>query len=203
MSYPCQVQESCLNRFIPAAWRRWLYYSHSLTRRLEDRTQQSITIELLQQSQGRLLTDEIALLSSSQNRTKPNFKHRPTRIGANKRTGAEGHIREVCLTADDTPLVVARTVWPKNASAQYLLEQLGSRPLGELLFNPDANCSSPAVFVQRQIILLKPGCPLYALAQSAQTRRKLHSFWARKTLYQFYDEPLIVTEIFLPIVKYL
>jgi chorismate--pyruvate lyase len=203
MSKPCQVQESCLKRYIPAAWRRWLYYSQSLTRRLEDRTQQPIAIELLQQAQGRLLTDEIALLSSSQHRTKAISKHRPNRIWANKSAGSEAHIREVCLTAGDTPLVVARTVWPKNSSAQQLLAQLGSRPLGKLLFNSDPNSSSTAVFVQRQIILLKPGCPLYALAQSAQTRRKLQSYWARKTLYRFYDQPLIVTEIFLPIVKHL
>ena len=203
MLHPCEAQESCLNLSIPAAWRRWLYYSQSLTQRLEDRTQQPITIEILQQAQGRLFSDEIALLSSSQHRTKAISKHCPNRIGANKRTGAEAHIREVCLTAGDTPLIVARTVWPKNSSAQYLLGQLGSRPLGELLFNPDPNSPSNAVFAQRHIMLLTPRSPLYALAQSVQTRRKLQSYWARKTLYQFYDEPLIVTEIFFPIVKHL
>lgn len=199
----CQAQESCLNVSIPAAWRRWLYYSQSLTRRLEDRTQQPITIKLLKQSPGRLLTDEIALFSVSQHRTKAISKHCPNRIFSNKSNGTKAHIREVCLTTGATPLVVARTVWPKNSSAQYLLGQLGSRPLGELLFNPDPHSSTNPVFVQRHMMLVTPRSPLYALAQSVQTRRKLQSYWARKTLYQFYDEPLIVTEIFLPIVKHL
>ena len=203
MSHPCQVQESCLNRAVPAAWRHWLYYSKSLTRRLEDLTQQPITVRLLQQAMGHLLSDEIGLLGSSQHHLKTLSKYRARHIGSNKSTGAQAHIREVCLTAGSTPLVVARTVWPKNSSAQQLLAQLGSRPLGELLFNSNPESSSSAVFVQRQIMLLKPGCPLYALAQSAQTLRKLPSYWARKTLYRFYDQPLIVTEIYLPIVKHL
>lgn len=201
MSRPCQAQEFCPNRAVPAAWRRWLYYSQSLTRRLEDLTQQPITVQLLQQATGRLLSDETGLLVSSQHHFKTQSKCRTSHILANKNPRAQAHIREVYLTAGSIPLVVARTVWLKNSGTQHILAQLGCRPLGELLFNPDHQSSSKVIFVQRQIMQLKPGFPLHALAQSAQTRRTLQPYWARKTLYQFYDEPLIVTEIFLPIVK--
>jgi chorismate--pyruvate lyase len=168
---------------VPHAWRRWLNYPDSLTRRLEKLTQQPIKVKVLQQALGPLLPDEKRMLRH------PLHRH--------------ANLREVCLMAGSTPLVVARTVWPQNAPATPLLAQLGNRPLGELLFKPSSQQPSAVLFQYREYSHIQPNSKLYALAQSAQTRRQLHSLWARKTLYQFYDQPLVVTEIFLPFIKHL
>ena len=104
------------------------------------------------------------------------------------------YTREVFLYADGTPVVFAHSV----VGAQYLrgawhtLQNLGSRPLGALLFAHPLVVRAPLRYKA-----LKPHHALYrrvaAMLDVAHER-----LWARRSLFSLHNTPLLVTEVFLP-----
>ncbi|MCK5729088.1 MAG: chorismate lyase [Methylococcales bacterium] len=97
-------------------------------------------------------------------------------------------IREVLLSADEKPLILARTILPKKTitNAQRQLSHLGTRPLGEVIF------SDP--YLKR-------------LAMDISLLKKKHwneslpispAIWGRRTVYAIQNQPLLVSEFFLP-----
>lgn len=101
-------------------------------------------------------------------------------------------IREVLLHMGDTPLVLARTVLPEATIriAHRNLSHLGTRPLGEVIFAyPDLEL--------RQRYFSQADPQIWSLP--VQNQFQLPSCtWGRRTLYAIHQQPLLVSEFFLP-----
>ena len=89
-------------------------------------------------------------------------------------------IREVTLSADAKPMVYARSVIPELTSSRGCprLETIGSRPLGDLLFQNDVFIKTDRVFARFHIM-------------------EDRIVWGRRTYYSVRGYPLIVLEVFL------
>lgn len=103
-----------------ATERDWLFDEDSLTRRLTRLSQQSFSVQPLQQGWQLLRADECLALGMAE--------------------GSQGWVREVLLCGRQQPWVFARSVAARSAleGSGLALESLGSRSLGELLFSDSA-----------------------------------------------------------------
>lgn len=92
-------------------------------------------------------------------------------------------IREVKLLGNDQELVFARTVIPANSltGKQKQLSMLGNRSLGSLLFNEPS---------------MRRG--KFQISRLPSTDRK-QPLWARRSVFFLSNKPLLVSEVFLPI----
>ena len=103
-------------------------------------------------------------------------------------------IREVLLCVDSIPWVFARTLIPSQlfSSKKADFINLGSRSLGELLYNNDE-------FHQGKIELARfdNNTQLMRLAESLQQPTS-DSLWGRRRYFSFQDQQMLVSENFLP-----
>ncbi|MGY6276879.1 chorismate--pyruvate lyase family protein [Methylomonas sp. MgM2] len=100
--------------------------------------------------------------------------------------------REVLLHVDDKPLVLARTILPERTIrvAHRNLSHLGTRPLGEVIF------AYPDLELRRRYFSLAPE---RVWSSNVQANFQIEqAIWGRRTLYAIHDEPLLVSEFFLP-----
>lgn len=110
------------------------------------------------------------------------------------RVGTLAYVREVLLLCDDVPVVFAHSVLPCRSLAGpwHGIARLGSRPLGEALFNDHR--------IERRSLAfrtLRPGHPL--LQALARHRSVQHTtLHARRSVFCLARQPLLVTEVFLP-----
>ncbi len=131
----------------------------------------AIDVEVLRQARGPLHEDERGFFDAA----------------------TEGVVREVCLKSADQPLLVARTVFTsRRLEAHPTIVRLGNHALGSLLF-----ADGPPRYSVREYVRIREGAPLWPLV------RQCHAtcpgpYWARRTLFELFDAPLLVTEIFLP-----
>lgn len=157
---------------LPPRVRGWLALESSMTERVGQAAQGTVDVEVLRQSPGSLLPDERRFF--------------PGVVGP-------ATIREVCLSSGGRPLLIARTVVvSRRLQSHPTVRTLGTRALGSLLF-----AEGPPAYSARQVAHLGPGAPLVRLAR----RRHLgvaKGYWARRTLYRLFGEPLLVTEVVLP-----
>ena len=158
----------------PRGMRRWLADQGSLTRRVQWRCRSVFKVRLIRQAWERPTASEAVLL------------------------GARGWMlcREVVLCCGDEPWVFARTLIPRASlrGGARCLRLLGERPLGEVLF------SDPATRRQRvEVARLAVDDPLWRRATAACGLRG-DDLWGRRTLFRYAGKPLLVNEIFLPVV---
>ena len=155
------------------AWRHWLTDRGSLTRRLQQACP-AFRVSRLKQSLGRPNLDECDSLGLF-----------PGRLAM---------LREVLLLNQETPLVYAHSVIPLAGLAGPWagLAGLGNRPLGAALFtNPR---------IQRQALEYQHLDRRHSLYRAA-TRHLAHpprTLWARRSLFALQNQPILVTEVFLP-----
>jgi chorismate--pyruvate lyase len=104
------------------------------------------------------------------------------------------YTREVCLYADQQPVVFAHSVVAAHhlRGAWHTLQHLGSRPLGTLLFTHPLIIRAPLRFQ-----CLHTGHPLFQKA-ALQLDTVPRQLWARRSVFSLYGAPLLVTEVFLP-----
>lgn len=158
---------------IETAYTPWLRANGSLTLHIQQRCN-NFSVRNVQNHLAVAMYDETALLG----------------LPARQRI----YTREVFLHADDHPVVYAHSV----VSAQHLrgawhaLQNLGTRPLGALLFAHPLVKRSELHFHA-----LKLSHPLYQRATTALDSPPPR-LWARRSLFILHDAPLLVTEIFLP-----
>lgn len=104
-------------------------------------------------------------------------------------------IREVILHGPTKPWVFARTVVPSNSS--YLIDQLGNRPLGNILFS-DQSMRRESL----QIRTIEKNDSLFISANDIEQLGANEFLWARRSLWKSSvknkDLRLLVTEVFLP-----
>ncbi|MCE9680540.1 chorismate lyase [Shewanella sp. AS1] len=103
-------------------------------------------------------------------------------------------VREVLLCLDGTPWVFARTLVPseiiENQHQRFL--ELGTRPLGELLFS-EGNFTPGEIEISQFY-------PDGALAEliNAQDQDASQALWGRRRYFSHNSKQLSVSEIFLP-----
>lgn len=156
---------------IPNNAASWIYEAGSITQRLRNYYGSSIRVEVLKNQWQTAFISESRLLKSS-----PEIYTLT---------------REVLLYADNIPLVLARTIIPKQtiSSAQQNLSHLGNRPLGEVIF------SYPKLERHALEITRIPESAWQApTLQQAQINQPL---WGRRTIYAIHHHPLLVSEFFL------
>jgi chorismate--pyruvate lyase len=155
------------------AWRHWLTHRGSLTKRLQQSCP-AFRVARLKQSLGQPNQDECATLGLIHGRL--------------------AMLRDVLLLNRDTPLVFAHSVIPLAglAGPWTQLAGLGNRPLGAALF------SNPRI--QRQALAYRHLDHRHALYRAAAVHLDLppRSLWARRSLFALQNQPILVTEVFLP-----
>ena len=161
-------------RLMPAELAAWLVDTGSLTRRVKKQCQNGFSVDLLGNSWIKPLTDECLSL----------------RLPLNELS----YQREVRLMDGDRANVYARTVVPRATylNMPHRFNQLGSRPLGELLFTDPTVERGPI-----EIACLKPGQWLYEMALLEEDVRP-KALWGRRSHFYIAGKPLLVNEIFLP-----
>lgn len=158
---------------LPRSLRRWLCDRGSLTRRLKARCT-GFGVAPLATGLARANADETALLGLSGRQL--------------------AYVRDVTLQCDDQVVVFAHSVLTRKSlrGAWNGITRLGSRPLGEALFN------NPRI--RRQALAYRKLTPRHPLFRRInrhlpQTERCL---WARRSVFCLAGRPLLVTEVFLP-----
>lgn len=158
---------------MPRTLRRWLCDRGSLTARLKAHCSRFRVVPLAT-GLARPNLDEYALL--------------------NLRVGTLAYVREVLLLCDDVPVVFAHSVLPFSSLSGpwHGIAWLGSRPLGEALFNDHR--------IRRRSLAFRTLRPEHALFRTLARQRPIHAttLHARRSVFCLEREPLLVTEVFLP-----
>ena len=159
---------------IPVHAASWIYETASLTQRLKKNCGIDFRVRVLNQDWAKPWPEEARILQLPRNQY--------------------ALVREVQLSCLTQPLIVARTVIPRDTlkGAQRRLSSLGTRPLGEVIF------TFPALMRHRLDI---------ARVQSSDWNREgCENFsidgpiWGRRTVYGIAGRTLLVCEFFLPAV---
>ncbi|HHZ69937.1 MAG TPA: chorismate lyase [Methylococcaceae bacterium] len=157
---------------MPVPVQSWVYEPGSLTQRLRDRYGTAFTVQLVFQQWRRPFRCEQELLHLS--------------------CSHQALIREVILSANDKPLLLARTVIPRKTlkGAQRILSRLGNRPLGEVIF------SYPKL--QRMEMDFSQVDPRGWGNVVADRIGITEPIWGRRTVYRIKKTEMLVNEFFLP-----
>lgn len=157
---------------LPSEVRGWVGLDTSMTAAVSRAAVGAINVTVRRQEDGFLFKDEAG------------FFHQ----------GDPATVREVCLSHDGEPLLMARTVFTSNIlRTDPRIVELGDRPLGSLLFAGER----PSPYSVRQFSLIVPNAPLYPLIRWRYNGSE-SGIWARRSLFVLFEAPLLVTEIFLP-----
>lgn len=149
----------------------WLLDTGSLTERLQSCCQ-DFQVQVLGQRQAEISLEEIQQLNF--------FKQNQQNV--------DWQVREVILMGDNQPWVFARSIIPeKMCQAEFV--DLGSQPLGKLIFNDPRFARMP--FQITQLNALNPSIA----ALNINCNRPL---WARRSIFQFGGWSMSVAELFLP-----
>lgn len=152
----------------------WLIHTDSLTRRLRETCGKQFRVSVLKQAWQRPQLGEAVMLDAPQAQL--------------------SFVREVYLRCGSVPWIFAHTVIPHRAALGALrrLTHMGNRPLGEVLFSDPSVRRGPL-----QIARIDPGSLLYARAEAGADFEK-KPIWGRRSVFYLYNQPLLVSEIFLP-----
>lgn len=164
---------SVLSAKLPSRrFREWLCDGHSMTRRMR-RIHQHVSIDVISHKHNLPTLEEAVAL-----------KIKPTNLCS---------IREIVMWCDGQPWLYARTVMPFSALVGNMarLRYLGTRPLGQFLFQNSAIARS-----QFQFTAITPEDEIFHKAVPiGWTAQKL---WARRSSFTIRQHAILLTEIFLP-----
>ncbi len=151
----------------------WLLEFGSLTEKLERNINSKVHLEVLKEEYSLANLEESQLLGVAE--------------------ASKLWSREVLLFGINKPWIYAKTLVPSSNAS--LIESLGSKPLGGILFSEKQ--------LSRQFLKVRQLEEKHHLHQSAQlyTETTKQKLWARRSLWQnpnYKDMKLLVSEIFLP-----
>lgn len=149
----------------------WLRDHGSLTRRIVQRCER-FSLRNVKDGLARISLDESALLGIA-----------PRQLAWS---------REVFLCADDQPVVFAHSACAGLRGAWQSVRNLGNKPLGAVLFSHPLISRQPLHYRA-----LNAHHPLYRRAAGVLYDPP-GRLWARRSLFYLHNEPLLVTEVFLP-----
>lgn len=103
-------------------------------------------------------------------------------------------VREVDLLCFDKPWIFGRTAFSRalTEAKKGIFETLGTKPLGEVLFQDPTLVRSTFEIAELNATHLE-----YQKA-SAGFISKPQSLWARRSIFRIAAQPLLLTEVFLP-----
>lgn len=158
---------------LPPEVQDWVNLQTSMTARIGEVAGTAIDVEVLRQANAGLLSDEQAFFPEDDS--------------------AGAVVREVCLSSNQQPLLIARTSFTSKRLEEHpTVKELGNRALGSLLF-----ANGPPNFTAREYVEIRSGAPLWDLVLQRHAPAA-DFYWARRTLFELFEEPLLVTEIFMP-----
>lgn len=165
----------------PREWQTWLSDTGSLTQKIERAINQKLVVQVLRDRPQSLHRDEYFP-----------FRNRIQRC----------RVREVILCANETPLVLARSIIPtlSSSGSNNAILRLGTRPLGAVLFSKTRMHSKARP--QREIARIDRQSSLWKGFYKMDIALP-STLWARRTFYRLKGRPILVNEIFLPaLLKY-
>lgn len=153
--------------------RNWLLNTGSLTERLQSHCLR-FEVEVLNQAVSNISQDEGQYL-----------------YGQFDTQAQTTQVREVFLKGNSQHWVFARSLLPAAFLQQEMAEltQLGTRPLGKIIFNDER--------FQRQGFQLVE-CPVGGSTYKKLELKNDYSLWGRRSLFRFKQHHIMVAEIFLP-----
>lgn len=153
--------------------RDFLFHEDSLTRFIQLRCEGEFSIELISESKDQALPDETQFLS---------LQHDETTF-----------IRRSRLKCGDEAVVYARTIMPLQtiAGENQWLTKLGTKPLGDVLFNDETTYRTDMRYAKIPV-----HCELHE--EATKDLNITSDLWGRQSLFYTAQQPLLVTEIFLP-----
>lgn len=174
---------------LPVQVRDWIALETSMTARIGQVVDRPIDVEVLRQVQAGLYPDEAQYFAESSDQLSDQPSDQPP-----EQASAPPVVREVCLSAEGQPYLIARTALTSHKLQTHpTIVELGNKALGTLLFAGPKPCP----YTARDYAELRQGHPLFDLVRLRDTSDQ-EAYWARRTLFWLFDEPLLVTEIFLP-----
>ena len=113
----------------------------------------------------------------------------------NLKPDEEAWVRCVVLKCHDQHLIYARTIIPAMSSTNpwHELQQLGNKPLGEILFEMPKTQRSDFEF-SKDLLSLWP----YLNCHLNNTQENKKFAYARRSVFEQKGAPLLLTEVFLP-----
>ncbi len=154
----------------------FLFQSGSLSRLIEECCEGTFNIELKNESWTTPLPDENQLLALNNNEVT--------------------FIRESWLKCDNKKLVFARTVIPRITfdGESHDLMALGNKPLGNILFSDSKTYRTNMRYAK---------IPLNSdiHKQATMNTEIVSELWGRQSLFYINNNPLLVTEVFLPAIS--
>lgn len=164
-----QTQESLS---IPNPYlKNWLLDTGSLTERLQSHCM-NFELAVIGQRPMQPELEEIAQFSAVNSTKNPR----------------KWQVREVLLSGNGEPWVFARSILPQTL-CDMELEELGSQPLGQIIFNDDR-------FVRRPFQLLHI-LPQQGFQRKVGIKADM-PLWGRRSVFDFNQLQLMVAEVFLP-----
>ena len=158
---------------LPERVRDWLGFAGSLTERLGHVTGQAVTVDILTEVLGEPWIDEGPALALDRLR---------------------GWLREIYLCAGGEAKIFGRTFIPMHTleALNPRLDQLGETPLGHVLFQLPGLKRRDL-----QVARLDARHRLYQRAVKGLEAMPCR-LWARRSIFEIRNLPLLVTEVFLP-----
>lgn len=158
----------------PANLRWWLTHQASLTRLLQAHCEH-FRVEPVFQALATACIDELNVMNLSRRN--------------------QVLVREVYLRCDEIPVVFAHSIVKKEhlRGAWRGLSRLGNRSLGTMLFTNPLIQRTPLTYRK-----LKPHHPLFERACKQLPLAHPANLWARRSLFTLLQQPILVTEVFLP-----
>lgn len=162
---------------VPDGVLHWLLDRASLTQRIVSTCPGRFRVKVLAQHWARPMTNEARALGMA----------------------PSGHalVRQVQLLCDETPWVYARTIIPRSTltGGERRLAYLKSRSLGAMLFADPTMRRSEV-----QISRVTPRDKLYGIV-AGQLEQSPEILWGRRSVFTVSNKPLLVSELFLPVVE--
>ncbi len=151
----------------------FLFHEDSLTRYIQLRCEGDFNIELMSESLQRAMSDESQFLS----------------LQSDELT----FIRKSRLKCGDQAVVYARTIMPQKTieGENQWLTTLGTKPLGDILFNDENTYRTDMRYAKIPV-----DCELHR--EATEGLDITSELWGRQSLFYTVQQPLLITEIFLP-----
>lgn len=151
----------------------FLFHEASLTRFIQQRCEGVFSIELISESKHQAMPDEVKFLSLQNDEIT--------------------FIRKSRLKCGNHAVVYARTIMPQKTieGENQWLTMLGTKPLGDILFNDEKTYRTDMRYAKIPV-----DCELYQ--EATQGLGITSELWGRQSLFYTDQQPLLITEIFLP-----
>lgn len=168
-----QNKETTLAETSNTKIRDFLFHEDSLTQFIQQRCEGVFSVDLISESKHQALADEAQFLSLQSDDVT--------------------FIRKIHLKCDDQAVVYARTIMPQKTieGENQWLTTLGSKPLGDILFNDETTYRTDMRYAKIPV-----HCELHD--EATKNLNITSDLWGRQSLFYTKDQPLLITEIFLP-----